>query len=115
MIHIQRGDEKAAVEAFDERMTSFGDSWSRATACALWAMVAEGRGEHEPAATLWGHFDALRDRSGLGLPRYEQEIMEASQEESRAAIGTERFDELVAAGGDIAWDDLPLVHGSVGV
>jgi predicted ATPase/class 3 adenylate cyclase len=110
VIHLQRGDEAAAIASFRNRQTIFGDTWSRATSAALWAMISERRGNHENAATLWGFFDSISERSGLGRPRFEAEIQEASRQRSAAAIGAERFDQLVMAGRDISWEDLPLVH-----
>lgn len=115
LILWRQGDVDGAVAAFATPYEhDYEDAFSRLTATAFWAMVAEHRGDHETAALLWGFKDRLAEVSSHRFQRFEEEFQEESRARSSDALGAELFAELVARGRETPWEDLPLVRGEGG-
>jgi predicted ATPase/DNA-binding CsgD family transcriptional regulator len=72
------------------------------------AGVAFGRGETERAVRLLGAAEALREITGMAIPRYILHHYERYIEAILAKVGRERFDSLWAEGRATPWDSAAL-------
>jgi tetratricopeptide (TPR) repeat protein len=113
MAHLQLGDLDTAVEtfivpgAYNHDLPVAGD---RAGVAWFWAMIAQRRGDHEPAATLMGYADALSERASVSLLAFDKRLAEESRAAVREALGEERYEQLHQAGAEMPWEELPLIH-----
>ena len=113
MTYLQQGELTLAIDAFETPYAhdALPDAYSRLTASAFWAMVAEQRGDHETAAELWGFWDELAEASHHRPSSLEGNLQEASRQRSTEGLDQDRFVELTDAGRHTPWKELPLVHG----
>jgi predicted ATPase len=113
MAHLQLGDLDAAVESFSAPgaynldLPAAGD---QAGVAWFWSMIAERRGQYEPAALLMGYADALSERAWVNLLAFDNGLLEQSRTAVREGLGEKRYDELHHTGVNTCWEDLPLVH-----
>ena len=59
-----------------------------------------------------GFTDHLAETVALYPSTFDSTLIEQSRDAVRAALGTQRYDELFAEGAAIPWEDLPLVGRS---
>lgn len=114
LIELRRGEPEAAVEQLGRvahGRAAHGDSYATGVQIAsLLAIAAHALGQHDAAATLFGHSAAGQDRLDIRLrPSYRTLAGEAI-ESCRAELGPQRFDELADRGARTAWRDLPAVE-----
>lgn len=113
MAHLQLGDLETAIETFSAPgaynldLPTAGD---RANVAWFWALVAERRSQHEPAAILQGFAQALSARASVRLLAFDMKLMEESRSVTKDALGEEALAELLETGATTSWEDLPLVH-----
>lgn len=113
MAHMQLGDMETAIEnfsapgAYNRDLPTADD---RANVAWFWSLVAERRGEYEPAAVLLGFAGALSERAAISLRAFDLELVEESRKVTRDALGESIFAGLIETGASTPWEDLPLVH-----
>jgi hypothetical protein len=113
MAHLQLGDLDTAIEtfvapgAYNLDIPTAGD---RANVAWFWSLVAERRGQHEPAAILHGFAEALSRRASVRLLAFDAKLVDESRSVTRDALGENVYAEFLETGASASWEDLPLVH-----
>jgi len=113
MLHLQRGNIDAAIATYEisgvaMRSKSAG-AYTRLEQVLFWSLVAERVHDYESAAILAGFADALAQAATLARPDADTRIIEVSRRVVEQSLGREAFESLYHRGGQMDWDELPLV------
>jgi hypothetical protein len=111
--HLAQGKPGPAAAVLSDRAARDRENSRQvAWAARLTAMLgaaAQGLGQHETAAILFGHSDGVQERLGVRLRRFDHLLVDGPIADCRAALGDDRFAELAAQGAQLDFRDLPRV------
>ena len=115
MLYLLRNDTESATDAFSGMFQGIleGTPFRRVIEARCWSLIAERQSQHESAARLAGFTDHLAEIVASYPSAFDSTVIEQSRDVVRAALGTDRYDELFAQGAATPWEELPLV-GSTG-
>ena len=109
LAHRASDDVAAAEDAVREALAVVHDrptpAWVRMGPMAVLASIHAHVGREEEAARLLGAIDADAARVGLVPDAAMAAFEDGARDACRAALGDERFDELVAEGAAMSWDE----------
>ncbi|HEX2032400.1 MAG TPA: adenylate/guanylate cyclase domain-containing protein [Actinomycetota bacterium] len=107
-MEVMIGDLESAAQHYRQALDLFreaGNPLGAAMVVMGGGVIEAKRGRHERAARLWGAEARMRDEHGGGVPaEFREQLWGSTEQETRAALGDERFERAFAEGNAMGMD-----------